>query len=144
MEVFQVFSEYLRQRDLKNTPERMMILQEIQHRDDHFQADDLLFYLRNKNIKVSRATVYRTLELLCDCGILSKVNFESSSTLFESTLKTGHHDHFICMRCRKIIEFYDDAIREIHQRIAGELNFEIESYTHHIYGVCGECKQKTL
>ena len=117
MEAQKYFIDYLRQNDLKNTPERMIILQEIMKLDKHFEAENLFEHIKSMNIKVSRASIYRTLDLLVQCGLVNKINFDNSCYYYESTINKSSHDHFICNECGKIIEFYYPEIENIHKKI---------------------------
>jgi len=140
MDVVKIFTEYLLKRDLKNTPERATILNEIEGINQHFEPDTLLFRLKNKHVKISRATIYRTLELLLDCGLVKKNIFENGITLYEKNFGTHAHDHFLCMQCGKIIEFFDQDLNKIHVRLAKKHEFLITDYSHQIYGRCKNCK----
>jgi Fur family ferric uptake transcriptional regulator len=141
-EVNQVFSEYLKKKELKNTPERFTILDEIIKWHKHFEADALLVHLKTKNKKISRATIYRTLELLVDCGLVKKVTFNHSQACYEPVSGLSNHDHFICEQCGKIIEFYDASINRIHDHLQAHYGLEVLHYTYHLYGRCTECKRK--
>jgi len=139
-EVDHVFSDYLKKRDLKNTPERFTILDEIIKMHKHFEADSLLVHLKTKNKKISRATIYRTLELLVDCGLVKKMTFDTAHAYYEPVSGLTTHDHFICEQCGKIIEFYDESITQIHQNLQSHFGVDVLHYTYHLYGRCAECK----
>lgn len=135
------FAEYLKSKDLKNTPERNIILQESLNLEKHFEAETLVFALRSRNYKISRATVYRTLELLVDCGLFKKLQFRNNSWLYEPSLEASMHDHFKCLKCGKIIEFYDEKLSRIHETLENEFDFKIEFYSHLLYGICKNCSE---
>jgi len=137
-----IFLQFLKENDLKNTPERMIIMQEIVKLDDHFDAETLLDHFKKVDIKISRASIYRTLELLVNCGLIKKVNFNNNSYHYESVNQENEHDHFICLKCDQIIEFYDEDIKNIHSRLIGKYNIYIKDYIHQVYGICAECKNK--
>jgi Fur family ferric uptake transcriptional regulator len=140
--VHQVFYEYLKQRALKNTPERFTILDEIIRWHKHFEADSLLIHLKTKNKKISRATIYRTLELLVDCGLVKKVTFNTAQAWYEQVSGFSNHDHFICEQCGKIIEFYDASINRIHEHLRAKYGLDVLHYTYHLHGLCAACKRK--
>lgn len=140
MESEKLFAEYLHKNDLKNTPERMVILQEIMKLEKHFEAESLLDHFKNQQIKISRASIYRTLELLVKCGLINKINFNNNRFYYEPIINKKCHDHFICTNCGKIIEFYDLEIENIHQRLKQSSKVNISEYTHQIYGKCKECQ----
>jgi Fur family transcriptional regulator, ferric uptake regulator len=136
-----IFSNYLQQRELKNTPERFIILNEIVRMRKHFEADSLLVQLRIKNKKISRATIYRTLELLIDCGLVKKNKFNTLHSYYEPVAALGQHDHFICLACGKIIEIYDKSIMNIQKKLQKSHRFSVLQYTYHLYGHCAACKR---
>ena len=140
MDVTKVFSDYLKKHSLKVTPERVTILNEINRIKHHFDPDTLLFKLKNQNMKVSRATIYRTLDLLVDCGLVMKNVLGNSTILYEKKYDTQIHDHFLCLSCGEIIEFFDSDLKKIHQKLSKMHNLSVTDYTHQVYGVCGKCK----
>jgi Fur family ferric uptake transcriptional regulator len=90
---------------------------------------------------VSRATVYKTLELLAQCELLSKRNFGDNTNRFESSFKKQVHDHLICVDCGKIIEFADPRIKQLPENISEDLGFNFESYSFNIFGRCKDPKK---
>ncbi len=141
MDVTTVFKQYLIKHSLKITPERVRILNEISKINQHFDPDMLLFKLRNKNMKVSRATIYRTLDLLVDCNLVIKNVIGNSNVLYEKKYDTQIHDHFLCMSCGKIIEFYDSDLEKIHKKLAEKYHLSVTDYRHQVFGTCGNCKE---
>ena len=142
MEAQKIFIEYLKKNDLKNTPERMIILQEILRMDNHFEAENLFEHIKALNIKVSRASIYRTLDLLVQCDLVNKINFDNSCYFYETTTNKSSHDHFICNKCGKIIEFYFQELEDIHKKLIKRYKVNINEYSHQIYGLCRDCKHK--
>jgi Fur family transcriptional regulator, ferric uptake regulator len=142
MEAQKILFEYLKQNDLKNTPERMIILQEVMKLDKHFEAENLFEHIKTMNIKVSRASIYRTLDLLVQCGLVNKINFDNSCFYYETTINKSSHDHFICNECGKIIEFYYPELEDIHKNLIEKFDLSISEYSHQIYGICKDCKQQ--
>jgi len=144
MEAQKIFIEYLKKNDLKSTPERMIILQDILKLDKHFEAENLFEHIKTMNIKVSRASIYRTLDLLVQCGLVNKINFDNSCYFYEMTMNKSSHDHFICNECGKIIEFYYTELEKIHKKLIKKYNLYINNYSHQIYGLCSDCKLKKI
>jgi len=144
MEAQKIFFEYLKKNDLKSTPERMIILQEILKLDKHFEAEKLFEHIKTMNIKVSRASIYRTLDLLVQCGLVNKINFDNSCYYYEMTMNKSSHDHFICNECGKIIEFYYPELESIHNKLIEQYKVNINDYSHQIYGLCEECKKQKI
>ena len=144
MEITKVFFEYLRNNDLKITPERITILNEVLKIDKHFEANTLFLHLLTDNIKISRATIYRTLELLVDCGLVKKIHFGKTGWFYEPNIEPKSHDHFLCTNCGKIIEFYDNELNLIHKKFADENKLIVNDYSHQLYGKCSECMTEKI
>jgi len=143
----EIFRNFLKGEKNRITPERFEVLEAALEYDGHFNADDLYILMKNSNSRVSRATVYKTLELLAQCELLSKRNFGDNITRFESSFKKQVHDHLICVDCGKIIEFADPRIKQLPEQISEELGFNFESYSFNIFGRCKDpkkCKQSRM
>ncbi len=139
MNYSQIFCEYLKKHDLKNTTERLTVLQVVLAMDKHFDVESLIDRLKSQQKKISRATVYRTMELLVDCGLVTKHRFGENGRVYEPKSERDNHDHFLCVSCGKIIEFYDPEIEGIHQRLCERFGVEILDYSHQLYGKCNKC-----
>lgn len=136
------FDEFLVKNNLRHTPERYNILQEIKKSSDHFEADELFFQLRQKKIAVSRATVYRTLSLLEESGIIRKLRFGENHYHYELITTKKPHAHLVCTNCGKIIEFDDKALEKIQNQICDKNRYQPVRRTVEIYGVCPACQLK--
>lgn len=130
------FAEFLREKKYRNTQERYLVLDGILEWEEHFSADELYLALRTKNIQVSRATVYSTLDLLTRCNILVKHRFQGDSARFELADKMPNHDHLICTECGHIVEFQEDTLSEIQDRIASKNGFKPLKHSLQIFAVC--------
>ncbi|MBI4578395.1 MAG: transcriptional repressor, partial [Planctomycetes bacterium] len=100
-----LFRVYLHDRGLKYTPERRLLLHEVLSTQQHFEAEQLLIAIRQAGQRVAKATIYRTLPLLADCGIIKQVQFGDNLARYEPILGQAPHDHMVCRKCRRIIEF---------------------------------------
>lgn len=134
------FKEYLAQHNLKYTPERRRIFHEIFSARDHFDADELFMRLRAHNRRVSRATVYRTLDLLVKLGLVRKVCLGDRSSLYENVFHWKRHGHFVCVACGKVQEFQLSGIDERLEAICQEHNFRAKNRCIQISGFCSECQ----
>ena len=140
----EIFRTYLKLGKNRITPERFEVLDAALEHDGHFGADDLFIKLKNLKSKVSRATVYNTIELLAQCDLLSKRNFGDNLTRYESNFKKQTHDHLICVNCGKIIEFSDERLNIIPHEITKKLGYDLDSYSFNIFARCKnqkDCKK---
>ena len=132
----------LRKRDHRWTQQRRLIVKVALHNHDHFQADELLGLCRRQDKAISRATVYRTLQVLEDAGFVSGLDTGDGGRRFEHTFGHEHHDHMVCTVCAKILEFRDDELEALQERAAQRHDFLIEHHTLKLFGVCAECRKK--
>jgi Fur family ferric uptake transcriptional regulator len=136
-----LFRSYLKQRGLKLTPERRDLFDEIFRRHEHFEADELHFRLRRQGKKISRATVYRGLELLVDSGVVGRVRVGEEGYRYERLHAGEHHDHLICTGCGRIIEFFEPKIERLQDAICAAHGFRAVAHSHQIRGLCRECQR---
>lgn len=136
------FQGYLRTKGLKLTSQRAAILDRVLSIRKHFSAEELFESLRQDTRGISKATVYRTLALLVEAGLLDEHDFERGHRLYERATNRAHHDHLICVSCNRIVEFHSDEIEEIQEQVAREHDFEMVSHTHQIFGVCPRCRRE--
>jgi Fur family ferric uptake transcriptional regulator len=139
VEATELFRGFLREQRLRLTPERLELLRGALGSPKHFDADELVARLRRRGRRVSRATTYRTLSLLEQCGILRKSLLGKERHLYEAALGRGHHDHIVCARCGQIEEFYDAELEALQERIAAERGFRILDHLHELFGLCAAC-----
>ncbi len=130
-------------RGLRSTAQRRLILDRLFEIGGHFTADDLIADVRKADASVGSATVYRTLRMLVESGLLHEHRFvDHEGTRFELKLSDDHHDHIICLECGAIREFEEPLIEQLQERVATQLGFTLESHTHQLYGRCAECIAK--
>jgi Fur family transcriptional regulator, ferric uptake regulator len=138
----EVFHEFLSQKGLRSTPEREEILAEIFAHHDHFDVEELIMRLRQRGLGISRASVYRTLALLVESGLVQEVFFEDGHMHYEHVYGHDHHCHMRCLGCRKIIEFHNGAIVEVEKRLGQDHDFQVTGHKLEIYGYCASCREK--
>jgi len=143
--VEKIFSKYLKQKQLKYTPERKIILEEVFSIHNHFEADELYLILRQKsNYRISRATVYRTLPLLEESGLIRRVVFTEKHTHYERVYGHKHHEHLICLKCGKVIDFYIKSLEDTLEGVARENEFKHGAHKLEITGYCKDCQEDTI
>lgn len=139
MNEIQKFREYIKEKGLRNTPERELIIEEIFSNHDHFDADSLFLRLRNKKKRVSKASVYRTIPLLIECGLIKEVFFEDGHLHYEHIYGHKHHCHLRCICCGSILEFADDEILHLQNEIGRKYDFAVTSHRFELLGYCSQC-----
>jgi len=126
----------------RSTPERFAILDAVLEIQGHFDVEGLYYRLITNGIKISKATVYNTLVLLQECGLVSKYRFAENTSRYEKAFGRPHHHHLICLECGDIIEFVDEKLERIQDDVCAEKNFNAQSSTLQIFGTCFKCKKK--
>jgi Fur family ferric uptake transcriptional regulator len=137
-----MFKGFLKDRGQRFTKERAAILKKTLSYHGHFDPESLYLKIRESGLKASRASVYRTLNLLCECGIIEKVIKTEHGTTYEHTFGHEHHDHMLCVSCGGIIEFYSGDLERLQEELCRSLNFKGANHTLEIRGYCKKCQKK--
>ncbi len=138
-EALERFERFLHRRDLRLTDARAAIVEAALARDGHYPIDDLIADLKRRGIRGSKATVYRTLPLLAEAGILKPAIIAGDSKSYETTFGRTHHDHLVCMGCGKVVEFEFEAFEILQREVASRHGFRLHSHHHELVGRCAQC-----
>ena len=130
-------ARYLEEHSLKHTKQREAILDVFLEVEGHVTSDDLYQRVRAVHPQIGYTTVYRTMKLLCDAGLAHEHNFDG---LTRYEIAHEHHDHLVCVRCGKIIEFECEMIESAQEQIAATYHFRVLRHRHELYGHCEECQ----
>ena len=136
----EVFREFIRNKGLRNTPEREQVVRTVFSIHDHFDVDELYWRLRGENDKISKATVYRTIPLLLESGLIQEAYFEDGHSHYEHIYGHEHHCHLRCLECGTVVEFIDEGPRSIEGKLAERYHFLVTGHKLDVYGYCVKCK----
>lgn len=138
-EALERFEKFLEKRALRLTEARAAIVEAALARTGHYPIEELIGDLKKRGIRGSKATVYRALPLLAEAGILQPAIIVGDSKSYETTFGQEHHDHLICSRCHKVIEFGFEAFEILQREVAGKYGFRLEGHHHELVGTCPDC-----
>ena len=133
------FKATLRKMGLKITPQRIIIFEEVIKDKGHRESEEIYLAIKNSSIYVSRATIYRTLDILVQNHIIRKLDLGDGRFRYESKLDNLHHDHLICDKCGKIVEFLNPKIEKLQENVAKQYQFSLKRHVHHLFGICKKC-----
>lgn len=133
MENIELLIEALKKEGLRFTEQRKSIWDEITSSDDHREAEDIFLALRKKNINVSRATVYRTIDVLVKNNLVRKLDIGDAPSKYENKIDSHHHDHMICLETGDIIEFYNEELENLQDEIAKKHGYKVIRHVHQLF-----------
>ena len=132
--------QYLSGAQLKQSKQRNMIIEYFIELDSHVSAEELHDYIRDKGHNTGLATIYRTLNLLKEAHLAEQRVFSDGKAIYEILNPDSHHDHLVCMKCDKVVEFENDEIERLQEEVASELGFSLLSHNHVLFGHCKSCQ----
>lgn len=140
-EAIEELKKIVKQKGLKYTEQREIVLSILIHAEDHLSAEEVYNEIKTKHTEsnIGIATVYRALSFLEEVDLIASITFGSDGKKYESNAKS-HHDHLICTECGKIVEFLDDEIEKRQERIAKKNKFKITNHSMQLYGICEDCQ----
>lgn len=136
----EVLEKYISKHNLKITKQRRAVLESFLAIDEHISAEDLYKIVSAKEPKIGLATVYRTLALLTQSGLAEELDFGEGQKRYEHKYEHSHHDHMICTKCGKILEFQNPLIEKLQEDVAREHQFKMTSHKLDLFGLCSDCQ----
>jgi Fur family ferric uptake transcriptional regulator len=136
-----VFRQWIKEQGLKATAQREDIAQAFFSTNRHISVEELYSEVRRHTPRVGYATVYRTMKLLKECGLAAERHFADGQARFENVEAERHHDHIICERCGRIVEFIQPQIEKLQADVAQRFGFVATMHKMEIYGICKECRE---
>ena len=134
-----ILINFLKEKNLKITGQRKLILDAFLNNEKHISAEELYDQLKKDTPGIGLATIYRTLKLLCECGLANEIHFSDGVTRYEHLFGHEHHDHLICLNCGKYIEVFNPEIEQLQQKMAEQHQFEVLRHRLELYGICRDC-----
>lgn len=145
MPQIQDFKELLKQNGLKVTTQRVVVLEVLQNRPgEHFTVEEIYGLVKLKYPEIGLATVYRTVQILCEFRFIDKLILDDGVVRYEIGKKEEsrhHHHHLICKNCGKVFSFEDDLLEELEDTIRRTMNFQVVDHEVKIFGLCSSCQQ---
>jgi Fur family ferric uptake transcriptional regulator len=137
---FDTFRGYIARNNMKLTRQREIILRAFLESESHMSAEELYRRVSHEDSSIGLATVYRTLNLLVECGLAQRQQFGEGERRYESVLEHEHHDHLVCTRCGAIAEFYSPDVERLLDELGRERRFRIFNHRLELYGLCSACQ----
>ena len=140
LDEFDIFLDFLKQHNLRWTPQRKLILKVFLQLEGHVAIDDLHKKIRSEDPTIGIATLYRTMKLLIDARLVEMHTFNERTT-YESLYQVNHHDHLICQICGKTVEFEHPLIEKYQIEVCERYGFDLKSHRMELLGFCNECQK---
>ncbi|MBI2194446.1 MAG: transcriptional repressor [Planctomycetes bacterium] len=140
----EIFQGFLRKNGLKFTPERVIILRLVFETHEHFDAEELFMAVRRAGERVSKATIYRTLDILVESGLVRRHTFDDRQARYEHIFGHKYHEHLHCLSCHRIFEFTHEDLDRIQASVCERYKFTPASRSFFISGYCSRCSPPPL
>ena len=135
-----IFITYIREKGLRNTRQREVILDAFLSADKHITVEELFNMIKKKNPEIGYATVHRNLGLFGECGLADEIKIGKQKTRYEQKIGQEHHDHLVCLKCGRFIEVRDERIEKLQDKLAEANDFLPQKHKLEIYGLCKKCR----
>lgn len=135
-----VFHAHLEKQGLKKTSQRDLILQTFLESEGHLSVDEMYDLVKQRDSSIGHTTIYRTLKLLSACGLARELTLADGKIRFESQYKRARHDHLICTRCGKSVEFINQELDTLQKRLGRSYGFRLEEHSLKLFGICQDCR----
>ena len=142
LDEIEILKSFLRENKLRFTSQRQTILEVFLDHEGHAEVDDLFQIIREIDPTIGIATVYRTMNILVECGLARENTLSKGQKTFEKLYHQSHHDHLICTQCDKIVEFEHPLIEQYQLEISQNHGFTLRQHKMEIYGICRDCQKK--
>ena len=139
-EELNIFDTFIKRKGMKQSGQRKEILRTFLKTEKHLTADELFRLVQKKNPSIGVATVYRTIKLICDCGLGRELRLDKDSVRYEHMFKHVHHDHLYCVHCEGLIEVLDSEIEKLQEKLARKNGFKMYVHRLVIHGLCKDCR----
>jgi Fur family transcriptional regulator, ferric uptake regulator len=137
----EILRDYIESKGLRNTPQREVVLKVFLVTERHLSVDELHKVIKKKDKTIGYTTVYRTMQLLLECGLCEEIDFGDGIKRYEHKYGHEHHDHLVCTRCGRYIEAVKPEIEKMQEQLAKEQGFKITHHKLQIFGICRKCKR---
>ncbi len=143
-EIKREFTKFLKKKNMKVTQSRLSLIDLIASYGKHFEVEELASWIATQaDRSVSRSTIYRTIKLLQEFGVIKEVIKQGNRTIYEFVAGKAHHDHLVCVECGKIIEFVNEDIEKLQDQVCEEYSFQPLHHRLEIFGICSECRERS-
>ena len=138
----QIFRSFVDSKNLRYTVQRDILIEELYINGGHLTPDEFSEIIKNRHPEIGKATVYRTLKLLEEAKLISKIEFGDGRIRYEICTDKEHHDHLICEKCKRSVEVIDPKIELLQKRLAQKHGFELTGHRLYLFGICKNCQKK--